>query len=73
VARWGVESKLVADSTASTLPLGVPDLKLLQNEVKSYADIGLFNGVVPDISTVVNDSVIKSVYDDAGKVIWPSG
>jgi ABC-type nitrate/sulfonate/bicarbonate transport system substrate-binding protein len=73
VARWGVESKLVADSTASTLPLGVPDLKLLQNEVKSYADIGLFNGVVPDIGTVVNDSVIKSVYDDAGKVIWPSG
>ena len=73
IARWGVESKLVADTTASTLPIGVPDLELLLNEVKTYADIGLFNGVVPDISTVVTDSVIKSVYDDTGTVIWPSG
>ena len=73
IARWGVESKLVADTTASTLPIGVPDLELVLNEAKTYADIGLSTGVVPDISPVVTDTVSKSVYDDTGTVIWPSG
>jgi hypothetical protein len=72
IARWGIESKLVDNMTASALPIGVPDIKLLQTEVSTYAEIGLFDGIVPDISTVVNDSVTKSVYNDAGKVIWPS-
>ena len=71
IARWNVESKLVSGSTASTLPIGVPDPKLLQNEVNTYTDIGLFDGQVPDITTILNTTLVKSLYDDNAKVIWP--
>lgn len=72
IARWGVESKLITDSTASDLPIGVPDTDLLQKEVDTYADIGLFGGHVPDISTLVDTTLAKGLYDSSGKVIWPS-
>ncbi|MEY2443685.1 MAG: NitT/TauT family transport system substrate-binding protein [Ilumatobacteraceae bacterium] len=72
IARWGVESKLITDSTASDLPMGVPDIKLLEAEVNAYADIGLFDGQVPDITTMVNATMVQSVYNSGGHVIWPS-
>ena len=64
IARWGVESKLIARSTASDLPLGVPDTELLDHEVNAYAEIGLFDGMAPDISTVVDTDAARGVYDD---------
>jgi NitT/TauT family transport system substrate-binding protein len=73
IARWNVESKLVAASTTtSSLPIGVPDIKLLETEVKTYADIGLFDGQVPDLTTLVDTSLVKGVYDSSGQVIWPA-
>jgi len=72
IARWGVESKLVSESKASDLPIGVPDEALLTKEVTTYADIGLFDGRVPDISTIVNTTLVAGLYDDNAKVIWPS-
>ena len=71
-ARWGVEAKLVSESTASDLPIGVPDPKLLENEVTTYADIGLFDGRVPEIETLINLTLVAGLYDDNAKVIWPS-
>jgi hypothetical protein len=72
IARWGVESKLISNSTASDLPIGVPDLTLLEKEVSTYADIGLFDGQVPDIATLVNTTLVAGLYDADGKVIWPT-
>ncbi len=73
VARWGVESKLVLDSTSvSDLPIGVPDPKLLQKEVDTYAKIGLFDGQVPDITSILNETLVNGLYDENAKVIWPS-
>jgi ABC-type nitrate/sulfonate/bicarbonate transport system substrate-binding protein len=72
IARWGVESKLISDSTASDLPIGVPDITLLENEVGTYAEIGLFDGQIPDIATLVNTTLVAGLYDADGKVIWPS-
>jgi hypothetical protein len=72
IARWNVESGLILNSKASPLPFGVPDSALLTKELNTYADIGLFDGVVPDISTILDDSVVKGLYDDNAKVIWPS-
>ena len=72
IARWDVESKLISGSKASDLPIGVPDTKLLDEEVTAYAEIGLFDGKVPDISTVVNTTLVKGLYDSTGKVIWPA-
>ena len=49
----------------------MPDPKLLQNEVATYTDIGLFDGQVPDITTILNTTLVKSIYDDSKAVIWP--
>lgn len=71
--RWQTESKLVADNTPAGTPVAVPDAASLQAEVEAYAKIGLFAGKVPDISQRYDASVLNSIYDKAGKVIWPSG
>jgi len=39
--------------------------------VNTYAGIGLFDGQVPDITTILNTTLVKSLYDDTKKVIWP--
>lgn len=72
-ARWGVESQLVADGVAPGAPLGLPLVDELTAEVTTYASIGLFDGVAPDITTMVDPAVLAGVYDAGGTVIWPSG
>ena len=59
-------------SGSQTAKPAVRACALLTKEVDTYADIGLFDGVVPDISTILDDSVVKGLYDDNAKVIWPS-
>lgn len=70
-ARWGVESKLVGGSATAAAPLGLPLLDELTNEITTYASIGLFDGKAPDITSMVDTSVLKSIYDASGTVIWP--
>ncbi|CAB4365301.1 MAG: hypothetical protein F2681_16345 [Actinobacteria bacterium] len=70
LARWNVESKLVADSATVDAPLGLPLIDQLTAEVTAYAAIGLFNGVVPMIDTLVDASVLAGIYDK-GTLIWP--
>ncbi len=72
IARWDVESMLLTDSTASDLPIGVPDTKLLNEEVTTYAEIGLFDGEVPDLTTLVNVALVQGLYDADAKIIWPA-
>jgi NitT/TauT family transport system substrate-binding protein len=71
-ARWKVESRLVADGVTPDAPLGLPLPDQLTKEVTTYAKIGLFDGVAPDITTMVDTSVLQGIYDALGKVIWPS-
>ena len=73
IARWGVESKLVAEGVTSAAPLGLPMVDQLTTEVTEYAAIGLFDGVAPDIASMVDASVVGGVYDDKGDLIWPKG
>ena len=70
--KWASEAKLVTDSTPAGSPVGLADAAALQNEVEAYAAIGLFGGTAPDISKRFNTSVLTSIYDGDGKVIWPS-
>ena len=71
-ARWGVESKLVAEGATAEAPLGLPLIDELTTEVTEYAAIGLFDGIPPLIDTMVDASILDGVYDDAGTVIWPA-
>jgi len=70
--RWETESKLVADNTPAGQPVGLPSLDKLEAEVKAYAEIGLFGGKAPDISKAYDANVLTSIYDSAGKVVWPA-
>ncbi|MFZ4718957.1 MAG: ABC transporter substrate-binding protein [Ilumatobacteraceae bacterium] len=71
-ARWGVESELVSKGVTPEQPLGMPLPDLLTAEVTTYASIGLFDGVAPDISTMADPSVLQKIYDASGTVIWPA-
>ena len=71
-ARWGVESKLVANGVTGSAPLGLPLVDELKAEVAAYAAVGLFDGTTPDIATMVDPSVVKALYDNKGTLIWPS-
>ena len=70
--RWATEAKLVTDSTPKGSPVGLADAAGLKAEVDAYATIGLFGGTAPDISKRFDTSVLTSIYDSSGKVIWPS-
>lgn len=72
IARWGVESQLVEQSVTADAPLGVPQLDLLTEEITVYTEIGLFNGLLPVIDTMVDLELLQSVYDTTGALIWPS-
>ena len=45
---------------------------MLRAEVAMYAAVGLFGGKPPDISRMFDTSVLKTIYDISGTVIWPS-
>ena len=70
-ARWAVESKLVVETNATTA-LGVPEMELLADEVRTYAEIGLFGGTAPDIDAYLNISLMDGIYSADRLVIWPA-
>jgi ABC-type nitrate/sulfonate/bicarbonate transport system substrate-binding protein len=70
--RWTTDVKSIKGETPNGTGVGVPDPRLLQAEVDSYAGVGLFGDAgAPDISDRYNADLIGGVYDDAGDVIWP--
>ena len=70
--RWQTESNIVADRTITKDALGMPEPNMLRAEVAMYAAVGLFGGKPPDISRMFDTSVLKTIYDISGTVIWPS-
>jgi ABC-type nitrate/sulfonate/bicarbonate transport system substrate-binding protein len=70
--RWQTEANLVADKSTSTEPLGMPEPSALRGEVESYAAVGLFDGKAPDISKLFDASILETVYDPTGVVVWPN-
>jgi NitT/TauT family transport system substrate-binding protein len=70
-ARWAVDARIVADTNSRTA-LGVPELDMLEAEVRAYAAIGLFSGSAPEIETYVDTGPIARVYASDKTVIWPA-
>jgi ABC-type nitrate/sulfonate/bicarbonate transport system substrate-binding protein len=69
--RWRTESALLEDSYGDGESFGVPSLDLLQAEVDSYADVGVFETEPPSLADVVAVDLVAGVYDDEQQVIWP--
>jgi ABC-type nitrate/sulfonate/bicarbonate transport system substrate-binding protein len=71
--RWQTESELVTATTPAGEPVGLPDPDELRDEVEAYADIGLFGGNAPDVDTMIDTTIVRSVYNSSNVVIWPLG
>ncbi len=70
--RWETESKLIVDTTPDGTPIGVPDPAVLQKELDTYADVGLFgDGETPQAEDSIDASIIASIYADDGSIIFP--
>lgn len=70
-ARCSVESALVSGAVTAAAPAGVPQLDLLNAEVKAYATLGMFGGAAPAIDAYVSN-IAAGLYDADGAVIWPA-
>jgi len=70
--RWETESKLIIDTTPDGSDVGVPDPAFLQDELDTYAGVGLFgDGETPKAEDWIDASVIAAVYADDGSIIFP--
>jgi ABC-type nitrate/sulfonate/bicarbonate transport system substrate-binding protein len=69
--RWQQESAAVKKGTPSAEPVGLIDSALFKSEVAAYDAIGIFKAT-PVTDGAYDDTVAKSVFDTAGKLIWPS-
>jgi NitT/TauT family transport system substrate-binding protein len=71
-ARWQFESRLVAASATAAFPLGVPDPVLLEKEISTYGSLGVFHGITPDYSQAIDATMVASMYDSSGTIVWPA-
>jgi NitT/TauT family transport system substrate-binding protein len=70
--RWETESQLIVDTTPEGTGVGVPDAMVLQEELDTYAEVGLFgDGETPTAEDWIDALIISSVYADDGSIIWP--
>ena len=71
VFRWTTDAALISELTPTGTGFGVPDVAALQNELDTYAEVGLFGDLeTPNAADYLSD-ILDRVYDDA-VVIWPS-
>jgi ABC-type nitrate/sulfonate/bicarbonate transport system substrate-binding protein len=71
VFRWTTDATLITDLTPAGQGVGIPDRDALQNELDTYAEVGLFGELdTPDADTYISD-VLEGLYD-GDTVVWPA-
>lgn len=71
--RWTTDAALISSLTPAGTGYGIPQPDALQNELDTYAEIGLFgDGGAPDATALLGDDIIVRIYSGDGQVIWPS-
>jgi len=72
VFRWTTDAALISELTPAGTGYGVADAAALQNELDTYAEVGLFGDAeTPTASDYLSD-ILDRIYADA-VVIWPAG
>ena len=62
--RWTTDAALISSLTPSGTGYGVPQSGALQNELDTYAEIGLFGDAgAPDANSLLGDDIIVRIYD----------
>jgi ABC-type nitrate/sulfonate/bicarbonate transport system substrate-binding protein len=73
VFRWSTDAALISELTPPETGFGVADVDALQNELDTYAEVGLFGDAeTPSAAEFLSD-VLDHVYDADATVIWPTG
>ncbi len=73
VFRWTTDAALISELTPAGTGYGVADVAALQDELDTYAEVGLFGDAeTPSAADYLSD-ILDRIYDADAKVIWPAG
>jgi hypothetical protein len=70
--RWSTDAALITDLTPAGMGFGVPDRTALQEELDTYADVGLFGDADTPVAADYLSDLLDRIYDADAEVIWPS-
>ncbi len=72
VFRWATDAALISELTPAGTGFGVASLEALQNELDTYAEVGLFGDAeTPSAADYLRD-LLDRIYDADATVIWPA-
>ncbi|MEO7398889.1 MAG: ABC transporter substrate-binding protein, partial [Ilumatobacteraceae bacterium] len=70
--RWTAEAAIVTASTPAGDPVGLIDPAVFDAEYAAYVDAGVWPDGAPEDGKYYDVDLARSLYDDDGKLIWPS-
>ncbi len=72
VFRWMTDAALISELSPAGTGFGVASVEALQNELDTYAEVGLFGDAgTPSASDYLSD-IRERIYDADAHVIWPA-
>jgi ABC-type nitrate/sulfonate/bicarbonate transport system substrate-binding protein len=72
VFRWSTDAALISELTPQGTGFGVADVDALQNELDTYADVGLFGDADTPAAADFLSDVLERIYDADAEVVWPA-
>ena len=73
VFRWTTDAALISELTPAGTGYGVADVAALQNELDTYAGVGLFGDAETPVAADYLSDILAGIYDADAVVIWPAG
>jgi ABC-type nitrate/sulfonate/bicarbonate transport system substrate-binding protein len=72
VFRWSTDAALISELTPAGTGFGAASVESLQNELDTYAEIGLFGDAETPTASDYLSSMLDDIYDADATVIWPA-
>jgi len=72
VFRWTTDAALISELTPAGTGFGVGSVDALQNELDTYAKVGLFGEADTPMATDYLSDILDRIYDADATVIWPA-
>jgi ABC-type nitrate/sulfonate/bicarbonate transport system substrate-binding protein len=72
VFRWSTDAALISELTPPGTGFGVADVEALQNELDTYAEVGLFGDAETPTAADFLSDILERIYDADATVIWPA-
>ncbi len=72
VFRWTTDAALISELTPAGTGFGVGSADALQNELDTYAQVGLFGDADTPMATDYLSDILERIYDADAMVIWPA-